>query len=173
MMRREESKMTRGGRAYRGSELEKLNNAVTGLLQGVLGPVGGLVGDLLGSVAGKSITMGDAYISDTKGQVNVANLDSVITHIQRSGGADIARLIETIKRQVLASSDLDPEEQQEALDNLATVGNEAIKPKPNRSVMRAAVQRVREVIGSAADISGTIQLIQILSQAISLLSTRS
>jgi hypothetical protein len=165
--------MARGGRAYHGSELEKLNNAVTGLLQGVLGPVGGLVGDLLGSIVGKSITMRDTYISDTKGQVNVANLDSVIAQIQRSGGADIAKLIEAIRRQVLASSALGPEEQQEALDNLATVGNEAIKPKPNRSVMRAAVQRIREVVGSAADISGTIQLVQILSQAISLWGTRS
>jgi len=158
--------MARGGRAYRGSELEKLNNAVTGLLQGVLGSVRNLVGGLLGSVGGKSITMGDTYISDTKGQVNVANLDSVITQIHRSGGADIAKLIEAIKREVLDSSDLDPEEQQEALNNLATVGNEAIKPKPNRSVMRAAVQRIREVIRSAADISGAIQFVQILSQAI-------
>jgi len=152
------------------SELQKLNKGLGGLLGSLFGSIGAVAGGQTID-ARKQVRTGDISVTGTNGITNIAAMDTLIHQIESQGASNVAEVLEYIKKEVLKNQELSPQHKQEAMDNVETVAREATKTKPNKNVMKSALERVKDILGTATTLTSLVPTMQKLIEQISKFSS--
>jgi hypothetical protein len=152
------------------SELQKLNKGLGGLLGSLFGSVGAVAGGQTID-ARKQVRTGDISVTGTNGITNIAAVDTLIHQIESQGASNVAKDLEHIKGEVLKNQELSLQHKQEAMENVETVAREATKTKPNKNVMESALERVKDILGTATTLTSLVPTMQKLIEQISKFSS--
>lgn len=110
------------------------------------------------------IIMGDIFSGNTNigGIQNLGKFNDVINSLNAAGQKELADALTALKEVVLASKHLTDDKKQEQLEVISDIGEEATKPKPNRTKIKMlgdgllatlkAIPDVAQAVGSIAPI---------------------
>lgn len=86
---------------------------------------------------GDNVQVNAHTISNVGGQQNIGKFSNVIANLNASNQAELATALQNLKDAVIASQHLSDEEKQEQVDVISEIGEEASKPKPNKTLLKA------------------------------------
>ena len=74
-------------------------------------------------------------ISNISGQLFIGKFNTVIADLNRNGQTGLAEALKTLEEAVMASGVLLDDEKQEQIEVINHIGEEAAKPKPNKTLL--------------------------------------
>lgn len=166
----------RGGTPRRGrqeeSDLYKLNIGLSAFVDGLFGR-GGVLGLLATLVGGQTqdfsqkVQTGPISVTGTAGITNIATIDTLINQIESQGRDNVAKILDYIKQELLKNQDISLGQKQEAMDDIETAAREATKTKPNKNVMKAALERMKGVFQTVTSLTSLVPITQKVIEEIS------
>jgi len=91
----------------------------------------------LGVFMGDQIRNQIGDISNVSGQLLIGKFNDVIADLNRNGQTGLAEALKTLEEAVMASGVLLDDEKQEHVEVINHIGEEAAKPKPNKTLLKA------------------------------------
>lgn len=107
----------------------------------------------------KEFVMGDQIrnqigdISNISGQLFIGKFDNVITDLNSNGQTDLAEALKTLEESVMASEVLLDGEKQEQIEVINHIGEEAAKPKPNKTLLKVLGDGLMTTLRSVPDMA--------------------
>lgn len=98
------------------------------------------------------------HLTDIHAPVSIVigNLNTSISNIEQKGISDLPAILKELT-QIIESSKLNDDDKVEAIENLETMAGQANKTKPNKNVVKAALDTI---LDKAGKISGAIELLK-------------
>ena len=88
-------------------------------------------------VRGYKVDVRTGNISMCTGHLFIGRFNDVIATLDGSGQADTAEALKLLKAAIMASQEIPEEQKQEQVEAVSQLGEEAVKPKPNRTIVKA------------------------------------
>ncbi len=110
----------------------------------------------------KELYMGDQIhnqigdISNVNGQLLIGKFNTVITDLHRNGQTELAEALKTLEEAVMASGVLVDDEKQEQVEVINHIGEEAAKPKPNKTLLKALGDGLMTTLRSVPDVAKAV-----------------
>jgi hypothetical protein len=110
----------------------------------------------------KELYMGDQIhnqigdISNVNGQLLIGKFNTVITDLHRNGQTELAEALKTLEVAVMASGVLVDDEKQEQIEVINHIGEEAAKPKPNKTLLKALGDGLMTTLRSIPDVAKAV-----------------
>jgi serine/threonine protein kinase len=101
----------------------------------------------------------------SSGQMFIGEFNSVIANLDTEGKKEIADALKTLKEAVMASHNLSKDEKEEQIGVINQFGEEAVKPKPNKTLLKVLSDGLFSTLKVVPDIASAIGAIApVLSQ---------
>lgn len=107
-----------------------------------------------------NIKTGD--ISNISGQIFVGKFNNVVANLNTKGQTELAQTLKSLTETVVASQCLPEDKKQEQVEVINQIGEEAAKPKPNKTLLKMlgdgliatlqAIPDIAEAIAAAAPV---------------------
>ena len=104
-------------------------------------------------------------ISNISGQLFIGKFNNVIASLKSNGQTELAEALKTLEEAVMASGVLLVDEKQEQVEIINHIGEEAAKPKPNKTLLKALGDGLMTTLRSVPDVAKAVTSVApILSQ---------
>jgi tetratricopeptide (TPR) repeat protein len=110
----------------------------------------------------KELVMGDQIrnqigdISNISGQLFIGKFNNVIASLNRNGQAELAEALKTLEEAVMASGVLLDGEKQERVEVINHIGEEAAKPKPNKTFLKVLSDGLMTTLRGVPDVAKAV-----------------
>ncbi len=104
-------------------------------------------------------------ITNQGGQVFIGNNTRVVANLNSSGQSELATALTSLTEKILASSQIPEAQKKEQIEIINKIGEEAVKPEPNRSFLKMLVDGLTAALGTIPDMA---KLLGALSAILSL-----
>jgi alcohol dehydrogenase class IV len=90
----------------------------------------------------------------------VGDINQSINQVQNSGSQEMAEILGKISNAILSDSRLKPQDQQEAIENIRTLAQEAGLPSTNRKlgIVKATLAYIPSLLSASTDILNYFQV---------------
>ena len=95
-------------------------------------------------------------ISNISGQLFIGKFNTVIADLNRNGQTELAEALKTLEEAVMVSEVLPDEEKQEQIEVISHIGEEAAKPKPNKTLLKALGDGLMTTLRSVPDVAKAV-----------------
>lgn len=95
-------------------------------------------------------------ISNVSGQLFIGQFNNVIASLKRNGQGELAEALKTLEEAVMASSVLPDDEKQEQVEVINRIGEEAAKPKPNKTLLKALGDGLMTALRTVPDVAKAV-----------------
>ena len=110
----------------------------------------------------KELIMGDQIrnqigdISNISGQLFIGKFNDVIADLNSNGQTELAEALKTLEEAVMASGVLLDGEKQEQVEVINHIGEEAAKPKPNKTILKVLGDGLMTTLRSVPDVAKAV-----------------
>src|SRR6266704_2221812 len=110
----------------------------------------------------KELVMGDQIrnqigdISNISGQLFIGKFNTVIADLMSSGQTELAEALKTLEEAVIVSEVLLDDEKQEQVGVINHIGEEAAKPKPNKTLLKVLGDGLMTTLKSVPDVANAV-----------------
>jgi len=110
----------------------------------------------------KELVMGDQIrnqigdISNISGQLFIGKFNNVIADLNSKGQTELAEALKTLEEAVMASGVLLDGEKQEQVEVINHIGEEAAKPKPNKTLLKVLGDGLMTTLKSVPDVAKAV-----------------
>ena len=110
----------------------------------------------------KELVMGDQIrnqignISNISGQLFIGKFNTVIADLNNSGQTELAEALKTLEEAVMASEVLLDSEKQEQVEVIYHIGEEATKPKPNKTLLKVLGDGLMTTLRAVPDVTRAV-----------------
>jgi len=109
-----------------------------------------------------SYTSGDINVSNVSGQVFLGNFNDIIANLNLDNQKELAEALGNGHKAITETSSLKIEEKEELNEMLKQIGTEAIKAKPNKTILKSISEGLKESIKAIPDVAKAIEPIMII-----------
>ncbi len=95
-------------------------------------------------------------ISNVSGQLFIGKFNAVIANLNTSGQLELAAALKTLKEFVMASEHLSNEDKQEQVEVINQIGEEAVKPKPNKTLLKVLGEGLMATLRAIPDMAKAV-----------------
>ena len=110
----------------------------------------------LGVFMGDQIRNQIGDISNVSGQLLIGKFNDVIADLNRNGQTGLAEALKTLEEAVMASGVLLDDEKQEHVEVINHIGEEAAKPKPNKTLLKALGDGLMTTLRFVSDVAKAV-----------------
>ena len=96
---------------------------------------------------------------DVSGQLFIGRFNDVVAHLNTTGQSDLAEALKALKEAVMASQYLSEQQQQEQVEVISQLGNEAAKPAPNKTLLRMLGDGLMAALRDVPDVAKAVAAI--------------
>ncbi len=113
----------------------------------------------------KELVMGDQIrnqigdISNISGQLLIGKFNTVIADLNSSGQTELAEALKTLEEAVMASEVLLDSEKQEQIEVINCIGEEATKPKPNKTLLKVLGDGLMTSLRAVPDVAKALTIV--------------
>lgn len=110
----------------------------------------------------KELVMGDKIEFNNTGTVNnngqlfIGKFNDVYANLNTAGHAELAKALKTLKEAIMASKEITEAQKQESVEVVNKIGDEAIKEKPNKTVIKGLSEGLLSTLKTIPDIAKAI-----------------
>jgi len=110
----------------------------------------------------KELIMGDQIrnqigdISNVSGQLFIGKFKTIIADLNSNGQTELAEALNTLKEAVMASEVLFDSDKQEQVEVITHIGEEAAKPKPNKTLLKVLGDGLVTALRSVPDVAQAV-----------------
>jgi len=98
----------------------------------------------------------EVTISGVSGQVFLGRFNDVIANLGAAGRDELANALQAAREAVIASQKLSDEQKQEVIEIINQIGEEAAKPKPNKTLLKSLGEGLMSALKSVPDIAKAV-----------------
>lgn len=109
-----------------------------------------------------SYTSGDINVSNVSGQVFLGNFNDIIANLNSNNQKELAEALGNGRKAITETSSLQTEQKEELNEMLERIGTEAIKPKPNKTILKSISEGLRDSIKAIPDVAKAIEPIMMI-----------
>lgn len=106
------------------------------------------------------ITMGDTFkagdIINVGGIQNIGKFNDVVANLTAKGQTDFAKALETLKDAIMASQHLPDDKKREQIEVITELGEEAVKPQPNKSRLKMLGEGLMNTLKAIPDVAKAV-----------------
>ena len=95
-------------------------------------------------------------ISNISGQLLIGKFNTVIADLNKNGQTGLVEALKTLEEAVMASGVLLDDEKQEHVEVINHIGEEAAKPKPNKTLLKALGDGLMTTLKSVPDVARAV-----------------
>ena len=95
-------------------------------------------------------------ISNISGQLFIGKFNDVIADLNSNGQTELAEALKTLEEAVMASGVLLDGEKQEQVEVINHIGEEAAKPKPNKTILKVLGDGLMTTLKSVPDVAKAV-----------------
>ena len=99
-------------------------------------------------------TVGD--ISNISGQVFIGKFNGVIANLNAKGQTELAQTLKLLTETVMASQRLSEDKKREQAEVINQIGEEAAKPKPNKTLLKMLSDGLIAVLQAVPDVAKAV-----------------
>ena len=104
-------------------------------------------------------------ISNVSGQLFIGKFNNVLASLNSNGQTGLAEALKTLEEAVMASGVLLDDEEQEHVEVINHIGEEAVKPKPNKTLLKALADGLMDTLRSVPDVAKAVSsVVPVLTQ---------
>ncbi len=104
-------------------------------------------------------------ISNVSGQLLIGKFNNVIAGLNSNGQTELAEALKTLEEAVMASGVLSDDEKQEKVEVITHIAEEAVKPKPNKTLLKALGDGLMTTLRTVPDVAKAVTSVaQLLAQ---------
>jgi serine/threonine protein kinase len=100
------------------------------------------------------ITTGD--ISHMSGQLFIGKFNEVVANLNAAGQTELAEALKILKEAVMASQHLPDDKKQEQIEIVNQIGEEATKPKPNKTLLKMLSEGLMATLKAIPDVTRAV-----------------
>jgi eukaryotic-like serine/threonine-protein kinase len=94
--------------------------------------------------------------SNISGQIMIGNFNNVVAKLNAVGETELVDVLKTLKEAVLASKLVSEEKKEELIGSINQVGEEAAKPKPNKTLLKMLGDGLMATLKVIPDLASTV-----------------
>ena len=106
--------------------------------------------------AGDNIEISTGDISNVSGQLFIGKFNDVVANLDAAGQNDLAEALKVLKESVMASEHLADKDKQEQVEVINQIGEEAIKPTPNKTILKMLGDGLISTLKTIPDIAKAV-----------------
>jgi hypothetical protein len=94
--------------------------------------------------------------SNVSGQLFIGKFNTVIADLDSNGQTELAEALKTLEEAVMASAVLLDDEKQEQVEVINHIGEEAAKPKPNKTLLKVLGDGLMRTLRAVPDVTKAV-----------------
>lgn len=94
--------------------------------------------------------------SNISGQIMIGNFNNVVAKLNAAGETELVEALKTLKEAVLATKQVPEEKKEELIGSINQVGEEAAKPKPNKTLLKMLGDGLITTLKAIPDLAGAV-----------------
>ncbi len=110
-------------------------------------------------VMGNKIEFNNTGTINNNGQLFIGKFNDLYASLNTAGHTELAEALKTLKEAIMASKELSESQKQENLEIVNNLGDEALKDKPNNTVMKLLGEGLLSTLKTIPDIAKAIAVI--------------
>lgn len=111
-------------------------------------------------IMGDKVEIDMSDITNLKGQMFIGKFNKVVANLGDSGQHEMAEALKVLKEAIMSSKNLSQDEKQEHIEVVNQIGDEASKPKPNKTLLKALGEGLLIALKAVPDLSKAIVAIE-------------
>jgi len=110
-------------------------------------------------IMGDKVDVNTGNITNTDGQLFIGKFNEVQANLSSSGHTELAEALKILKEAIMASNHIANEKKQEHIEVVNQIGEEAMKEKPNRTLLKIMGDGLLSALKTVPDIAKAIAAI--------------
>lgn len=107
-------------------------------------------------VMGNKIEFNNTGTINNNGQLFIGKFNDVYAKLNTSGNSELAEALKTLKVAIMASKEISEEQKEESIEVVNNIGSEALKEKPNKTIINALWEGLSSSLKAIPDITKAI-----------------
>ena len=110
-------------------------------------------------VMGDKIEFNNTGTVNNNGQLFIGKFNDVYANLNTAGHSELAETLKALKEAIMASKEITESQKQENIEVVNKIGDEAVKEKPNKTIIKALGESLLSTLKSIPDIAKAVAAI--------------